>query len=198
MAHVLVLHSSLADGCDPARAARLLACLPYGRRLALERRDPAARTASLAGTALVLAGAARLIGAPVEPARLEFREGSAPMLPGGPWFSVSHSATRVAVALSGDCRLGLDIEEEAARSAAAATFAGTLQRWTAIEAALKAAGAGIEAARDVRLAADLSGAEVGGFALRLQALDLGPGCTASLATPVAVERVTVEPVAEPW
>jgi len=198
MADVLVLHTAIAGAQRSSRAAALLARLPYARRLALERRDHRSRHASLAGIALVLAGAGRLRGSAVSPSQLEFPANLAPRLAGGPWFSVSHSPTRVAVALSRDCRLGLDVEDAAAARAATATFAGTLERWTAIEAALKATGTALAEARDVRLAEDLSGAEVRGVVLCLRALDLGAGCTASLATQEPVGDLTVEQLNDPW
>lgn len=198
MADVLVLHSLLPADPDSPRDGALLARLPYGRRLELERRDRRARSASLAGIALVLAGAGRLRGAAVLPEQLEFPAGLAPRLRGGPWFSVSHSPTRVAVALSRDCRIGLDLEDAAAARAAARTYAGTLERWTAIEAALKAAGGALAEARDVRLASDLSRAEVGDLTLCLRPLELGAHCTACLATPEPLDELAVEEVSDPW
>jgi phosphopantetheinyl transferase len=198
MADVLVLHSTLGGPRDGPRAAALLARLPYARRLELERRDPAARNASLAGTSLVLTGAARLRGGPVAARELRFEPGSAPDLTGGPGFSVSHSPGRVAVAFSTRFRVGLDLEEAAAATAAAGTFAGSLERWTAIEAVLKACGLGLRATRRVRLADDLSRAEVDGLTLWLRRLGLGAGCTAFLATSGEVASVAVEQLADPW
>ena len=60
---------------------------------------------------------------------------------GGPWFSVSHCASRVAVALSDACEVGLDLEDAAAPPGGAAR--ARCERWTATEAALKAVGAGM-------------------------------------------------------
>lgn len=198
MTDVLVLHSMLEEPGAAPRASPLLARLPYARRLELERRSPAARTASLAGTALALTGAARLRGAPVAAAALRFESGSAPVLPGGPWFSVSHSPARVAVALCTGARVGLDVEEAEAATMAAGTFAGSLERWVATEAALKACGLGLRASRRLRVADDLTRAEVDGLALWLRPIDLGAGCAAFLATATEVASVTVEQVADPW
>jgi phosphopantetheinyl transferase len=198
MTDVLVLHSTLDESADPSRATALLARLPYARRLELERRSPAARYASLAGTSLALTGAARLRGAPVTAAGLRFEPGSAPLLPGGPWFSVSHSLARVAVALCTDVRVGLDLEETAAARVAEGTSAGSLARWTAVEAVLKARGLGLRESRRVRVADDLSRAEVDGHPLWLRPVDLGADCTAFLATVSEVASVTVEQLAEPW
>ena len=198
MDEVLVLHSALGGPGNLPGAAALLARLPYARRLELGRRDPAARTASLAGTALVLAGAARLRGVPVTAAELRFEPGSAPDLAGGPWFSVTHSPARVAVALSARAPVGLDLEEAAAATVAAGTFAGSLERWTAIEATLKACGLDLRAARRVRVADDLSRAEVDGLPFWLRRVDLGAGCSACLATPTELASVVVEQLADPW
>jgi hypothetical protein len=198
MADVLVLHSILGEPGAAVRAAALLARLPYARRLELERRNPAARTASLAGTALVLTGAARLRGVPVAADELRFEPGSAPCLAGGPWFSVSHSPARVAVALSTRARVGLDLEEAAAVTVVAGTFAGSLARWTAIEATLKACGLDLRAAHRVRVFDDLSLAEVDGVPVWLRRVDFGTGCTACLATSTEVASVAVEQLADPW
>ena len=198
MTDVLVLHTTLSEPADSPRAASLLARLPYARRLELERRSPAARNASLAGTALALAGAARLRGGPVAASALRFEPGAAPVLEGGPWFSVSHSPARVAVALCTRARVGLDLEEAAAATAAAATFAGSLERWTAIEAVLKARGLDLRAARRVQVADDLARAEVDGRPVWLRRVELGEGCTAFLATATEFAAVTVQSVADPW
>jgi phosphopantetheinyl transferase len=198
MADVLILHSTPGGPRDGPGAAALLARLPYARRLELARRAPEARTASLLGTALALAGTGRLRGSPVAASQLRFRPGSAPELPGGPWFSVSHSTNCVAVALSSHARVGLDVEDAASAAAAARSFAGSLERWTAIEAALKALGTSLRESRCVSLADDLSRAEVGGVTLRLRPVDLGAGCTAFLAAEVQFASVAVERVADPW
>lgn len=199
MADVLVLHATLPRDGDAGPAASLLARMPYGRRLELERRDASARLASLAGTALVLAGASRLRGRHVELAKLRFPLGGKPTLTGGPWFSVSHCAGRVAVALSDCSEVGLDLEDAPAGTGAVGPEAtATLGRWTATEAALKAVGAGIRSAGEVRLAADCSVARLGGEVLYLRPLALAEDCVACLAARAAVSSLSVEQVGVPW
>src|SRR5512137_2583585 len=108
MPDVTILHAPLPFDLPATRAAWLLARLPYARRLELESRDPAARSASLLGLELLLEGVQRLRGRVPELARLSFPQGGKPRLDGGPWFSTSHTASRVAVALSEGCDLGID------------------------------------------------------------------------------------------
>ena len=196
MADVLILHAMLPDDDGAAGAAALLARLPYARRLELEGRDAAGRLAGLAGSALALAGARRLRGRPVAVADLRFAAGGKPGLDGGPWFSVSHSARRVAVALSDRCELGLDLEDAGAQ--AVRINAARLERWTATEAALKAVGAGLRAAGRVRLAVDLATAEVDGVGVHLRPLALGDGCVACLATLAEVASLEVERAEFEW
>ncbi len=199
MADVLVLHATLPRDDDAGLAASLLTRMPYGRRLELERRDASARLASLAGTALVLAGAGRLRGRHVELAKLRFPLGGKPTFAGGPWFSVSHSAARLAVALSDCSEVGLDLEDAPGGTGAVGPAAtGTLGRWTATEAVLKVVGAGIRSAGDVRLSADRSVAQLGGEVVYLRPLALAEDCVACLATRAAVSKLSVEEVDVPW
>jgi len=195
---VLILHSSLdGDGGD-ARADALLMRLPYARRLELARRDPDARLASLAGLALALAGAARLRGRAVEPGQLQFPANGKPGLAGGPSFSVAHSATRVAVAISDDCAVGLDLEDSTSAAPDDARATLRLQRWTAIEAALKAVGAGLRSAGQLRMAEDLATASFAGIEINLQRVEIEADCMARLATLARIVDVTVERIRVPW
>ena len=191
MTEVMVLHAALPREGGAARSAALLERLPYARRLELERRDPAGRQASLAALELALSGAARLRGRAIAPAQLRFPEGGKPYLEGGPSFSLSHTPTRVAVALCDDGDVGVDIEDALP---AAGRSREELQRWTATEAALKAVGAGLRSAARVRLAADLASAEFGDVRIHVTPLDLGPGWVASLATLRPPVSVIVEEV----
>lgn len=191
MTDVLVLHAALPAGDVADGAASLLSRLPYARRLELERRDARGRLASLAGIELARAGAARLRGRAVDLACLRFPSGGKPRLEGGPWFSVTHSAARVAVAVSDRCEVGLDLEEGASHRTA-------LERWTATEAALKAVGAGLRSARDLRLAPDLQTADWAGTAIHLRALALADDAVACLATLAEVSSVVVERASIPW
>lgn len=194
MHEVMVLHAALPGHLDAARAAALLERLPYARRLELDRRAAADRHASLVALDIVLSGAAHLRGRVVLPGQLRFPQDGKPHLEGGPFFSLSHSRTRVAVALSDGGEVGIDVED-VLPAAPGGRAREELDRWTATEAALKAAGAGLRTVARVRLAADLASAECAGARIHLTRLDLGPGWVASLATlgpvgPVIVEEIT--------
>jgi len=187
MPDVTVLHALLPAALSAPRVASLLARLPYARRLELESRDPAARNASLLGVELLLEGVLRLRGGALDLARLSFPQDGKPMLDGGPWFSISHAESRVAVALSDRCDLGIDLEEySAARPDHAAR-----QRWTATEATLKAVGLGVRYAREVRIDEQFETAQLREHILHLREVDLGPGCVAYLATLAPVGEVEV-------
>jgi phosphopantetheinyl transferase len=187
MNDVVVLHAVLTAAPDAARAEWLLTRLPYARRLELEQRDAAVRAASLLATELVLDAVARLRGEPPDISRLRFPQQQKPYLEDGSWFSVSHSARRVVVAASDRCEVGIDIEDVGGPRAP-----DGLDRWTAIEATLKAAGRGLPQLRDVRLASDLSTGEVSGQLVHLRPITIAPDCIASLATRQPVNAVAVE------
>ena len=187
MIEVTVLHAPLDGPLEAGREAWLLERLPYARRMELETREAAARVASLRALELLRRGVERLRGAALEMSALRYPAGGKPSLAGGPYFSVSHSGTRVAVALSEQCEVGIDIED-----LVAAADADRLGQWTAVEATLKAAGSGLRRAHDVRLAPDLANARIGSAAYRLQRLQLAPGCVAHLAT-VGEARVQMVP-----
>jgi len=188
MSDVMVLHAALPGHLAAGGQRRLLAGLPYGRRLELERRDDAARTSSLFALELLADGVARLRGGSLDMKSLRFPDGGKPFLEGGPWFSVSHSRTRLAVALSERCEVGIDVEDlgpgHADREA--------LERWTAIEATLKALGAGLRQAYEVRFTVDLSTAELGGVVVHTRGIALESDCVARIATREPVGTVVVE------
>lgn len=198
MIHVLVLHSELAGDVAADAEAAMLARLPYGRRLELERRDSAGRLASLAGLALALDGVRRMRGHPADPARLRFAQDRAPALEGGPLFSVSHSRGRVGVALCDGGAVGFDLEDLAAGSDSSGRGVGSLERWTAIEAVLKAGGTGLREAGKVHLSQDRSIATLAGGVFHLRPLVLAAGCVACLATGSPVSKVIVEEIPIPW
>lgn len=187
MSDVMVLHAARTAAVDAARAEWLLDRLPYARRLELERRDAAARAASLLALELLLEAATRLRGAGPDMSRLRFPAGHKPSFSGGPWFSVSHSRSRVAIAVSDRCDLGIDVEDRNGLADPAA-----LDRWTAIEATLKAAGCGLRHSREVRLAGDLATGEVSGRVVHLRGIALAPDSVARLATLLPVAAVRVE------
>jgi hypothetical protein len=195
---VLILHSSLAGARGDARADALLMRLPYARRFELARRSPDERLASLAGVALALAGAARLRGQPVEPGQLKFPANGKPGFADGPCFSVAHSLSRVAVAVSEDCELGLDLEDTLATAPDDACPTLRLERWTAIEAALKSVGAGLRSAGQLRMAEDLATASFGGIAINLQRVEIEADCVARLATLARIVDVKIERIPIPW
>lgn len=187
MCEVMVLHAQLSGLAGATDASSLLQRLPYAYRLELERRDAAARSASLAALHLLAQGVQRLRGAPLDLKQLRVPEGGKAFLDGGPWFSISHSAVRAAVAVSEHCEVGLDIEELDTPGMGHAD----LERWTAIEATLKALGAGLRRAREVRLSSDLARGELGEAVVHTQPLVLAPDCVARLATRVPVRKVVV-------
>jgi len=191
MSDVIVLHAALAGHSGAALEAGLMPRLPYARRLQLERCDAGTRRASLAAIDLLLQGALRLGAGSLDPAQICFPAGGKPFVEGGPRFSLSHSETRVAVALSSSCELGLDVEDVDRREGAAAA-PDALERWTATEAALKAVGEGLRSVGRVVLAPDLATARVGAVTVQLRPLSLAAGVVARLATVGPVGTVSVE------
>lgn len=188
MCEVMVLHAELAGQAGAATASALLRRLPYAYRLELERRVATARSASLAALHLLAEGVLRLRGAPLDLALLRVPQGGKPHLDDGPWFSIAHSASCAAVAVSERCDVGLDIEEIGTRGMDRAG----LERWTAIEATLKALGTGVRRAHEVRLSPDLSLAQLGVAVVHTQPLVLAPGCVARLAAREPVRNVVVQ------
>jgi phosphopantetheinyl transferase len=188
MSEVIVLHAARAGQGDAGWMQSLLERLPYAYRLELERRDAAARSVSLQGLGLLAEGIRRLREAAFDPACLRFPEGGKPFLEGGPQFSVSHSATRVAVALGECCELGFDVEDVGTHGRSRSE----IERWTAVEATLKACGAGLRRAPEVCLRPDLATAELAGVVVHLRPVALSASCVATLATREPVGRVEVE------
>jgi phosphopantetheinyl transferase len=187
MSDVIVLHAALAGQDAPGLEQALFERLPYAYRLELERRDAPARFASLRGLSLLAEGVLRTRGAAFDPSRLRFPEGAKPTLEGGPHFSISHSSCRVAVALSERYDLGFDIEDAGTHGRSHAD----LERWAAVEASLKALGAGLRRSAEVRLSPDLATAEMAGALVHLRPVALAADCIAMLATREPVGRVEV-------
>jgi hypothetical protein len=125
----------------------LLQALPYAHRLRLTSRTETERAASLGGLALALLAAERIRGQPVAAAEFVFPAEGKPRFRSGPCFSVSHTATRVAVVASASLDVGLDLEDIPA--AADEDMRQKLQRWTATEALLKVRGRGLRAVGEV-------------------------------------------------
>ena len=197
MDRALVLLGRIDDAPE-AVLDGLLAALPYGRRLELEARDAAARRAGLAGTALALAALARVRGSPVRAAELAFPQGGKPAVPGGPDFSVAHAGDAVGVAAVPAGLVGFDLEplvDVADRA--------RLERWTATEAVLKAAGRGLRDAGEVELSPAMDAGRLAARHYRLHCVDAGMDCLAWLATDrglagVDVERVDLSALAAPF
>ena len=197
MVRVLVLHARLDQGVRPGAFDALLRALPYARRLELEQRSDADRHASLAGLWLVLQGATQLTGRPAGPHDLRFPMGGKPMLAEGPCFSVSHGRDLVAVALSADAEIGFDLEESGDGQGSDRKDATTLERWTATEAVLKAAGQGLRDAKSVELDASLATGTLHGKAYVLRRVMLPGPVIAHLASPRPVGQVDVVAVELP-
>jgi len=190
MTDAIILHAPLRPPLScPSWQEALLQSLPYAHRLELERREPEARRASLAGLGLVLLAAVRLTGQECPSRAFTFPPGGKPRLVGGPFFSVSHTPSRVAciVCAAADC--GIDIEDlpESVKTAALAQ----LRRWTATEAALKAAGLGLRAASEVALADSLGQAVIRSERYELQAVDTVPEVVGHVAARTQL-RLVVE------
>lgn len=194
MIQVLVLHATLPGGACPAGLSPLLARLPYAKRLELEGRGPEARCASLAGIALALRGRTGMLSGRADPSLLSFPAGGKPCLPGGPSFSVSHSGSRVGVALCCDCEIGFDLEQFGAQAGEPAARRSRLARWTATEAVLKAAGRGLRDALQVSLERSMRTGGIDGLSFHLAPVAIADDVVASLATGMPPGRVQVEEV----
>jgi phosphopantetheinyl transferase len=180
MTDAIILHAHLRLPLScPSWQGSLLQALPYARRLDLERREPAARRASLAGLGLVLVGAARMTQREFPPQAFTFPPGCKPRLAGGPHFSISHSNSWVTCVVCAETGCGIDIEDRL--DSADATNIAKLQRWTATESALKAAGLGLRAVGEVVLADSLGAAIVRKQRYELQLLADLPGVIGHLA-----------------
>jgi len=186
MDRAVVLTGRVADAPGAVLEA-LLEALPYAKRLELEARDAAGRRAGLAGIALALAVLGRLRGSPVRAAELAFPQGGKPALPGGPDFSITHAGDAVGVAAVPTGSVGFDLEpcvDEAGRA--------RLERWTATEAVLKAAGRGVRDAAAVELSPALDRARLEGREYWVRAVDAGDAYVARLATDRSIVRVDLE------
>jgi hypothetical protein len=184
MTEAIVLHAALRPPISLPWEESLLQALPYARRLELARRHSEARRASLVALGLVLMAAERISGRCYPPSALRFPTDGKPALRGGPCFSVSHTETRVACIASLASACGLDIEEAGAQADSATLR--KLERWTATEAALKAAGQGLRAVHDVVLGDALDVAFVRNQRFVLQALEAVPGCLGHVASPAGL------------
>jgi phosphopantetheinyl transferase len=205
----LILYHTDLRGQWPEDAARALAVrLPYARRLAVSSGSAAAK-ASLAGIALALRALARLLGRRVAAGEIRFAQGQKPRLApltatgaggaadataaatsldrGLPDFSISHSGPWVGCAAVAHGRVGFDVEM------------GTDERiadWVVREAALKATGAGLRAARELRELELHDGRMYWrGEYWHVRRLALFPGTSACVLSSLALGAVAAQPVA---
>jgi hypothetical protein len=189
MNRIMVLHGSSRWGSEPDPMVSLLGSLAYGKRLELESRPRAARDASLRGIALAVAAMRAIHSGRVSPGDLRFPQDGKPHVPGAPDFSIAHAGDWVGCAVAEQGAVGFDVE-----MCTTDVSSADLTRWTAIEAVLKAAGAGLRHARRVEV--DL-GSRRGRFAGRdycLHPVALASDVVAHIATDMADCRITVHEV----
>jgi len=187
MTDAIILHASLRQPWSLHWDEALLRALPYAQRLELARRSAEARRTSLSALGLTLLAAERSGRRSHAPSAFSFPADGKPVLRGGPRFSVSHTASHVACIVSPACECGLDIEEAGTHADPAKVL--KLARWTATEAALKAAGQGLRAAHEVVLGDALDVAFVRDQRFVLQALDTVPECVGHVASPAGLTFV---------
>jgi len=129
----------------------------------------------------------------VDVASLRFPADGKPYLEGGPHFSISHSRQYVAAAVCESVEIGFDLEDVDAGPCDTREARRKLQRWTATEAVLKAAGRGLREARSVELDESLATGMLAGMLYRLTPVEISTRIVAHLAMSAAVESVeTVE------
>lgn len=189
MSRVIVLQATLHGDAGQGDDASLMQRLPYARRLELERRDPPSRRASMVALALALDGLARVRGRAVEVGELQFPQGGKPRCAGGESFSISHTTRTVAVAVSGDCDVGIDVEDFGATGDPGPDALQKLEHWTTVEAVLKAAAAGLKHAGTVQVDRAAMRARFVDREFYVRPLELGPGIVAHLATTEPVGSV---------
>ena len=161
------LAGSSSNPATRSRVARASA----GRFCCSRRRDVSALATSSAG-------------------KLRFPEDAKPHVAGGPFFSISHTAQHVACAASRECDIGLDHEDYAGEEAPA-----RLRRWTAVEATLKAAGAGLRRTGAVEVDVELRLSRLDDAEYHLVPLDLGPGIVACLAASSRPDTIEIQRLA---
>jgi phosphopantetheinyl transferase len=186
----ILLHAGLSPAVQPRWAEALLQALPYARRLHLERANDAARTASLGGLALALAGALKINASAPRVSGLLLAADQKPRFASGPHFSISHSVDRVACAVCAATDIGLDIESELVAAQRPGKYGP--RQWTAIEATLKAAGRGLRQLADVRLDPHRDGADLAGVHYVLHPLQLTPRTFGHVAAPEPLALEIVE------
>jgi 4'-phosphopantetheinyl transferase len=187
-----------------------LACLTPAERARAQRLPAAAGARFAAARAALRRILGALTGVPARAMPLRTDARGRPYLPGGPAFSLSHSAGRVLCAVARG-RVGVDLEAQRAVSGAVALggelfgadfgarLAGLpapardavfLAAWTRAEAVLKAAGTGwAGAAHACGLGSVSSPVRHGGRAYHVQTLELPRGWHGALAADFAVRTI---------
>jgi hypothetical protein len=182
---LILYHTDLRDQW-PEEAGRALALrLPYLKRLSVASGTDAAR-ATLAGIALALRALGAVLGRPVAVSEIVFAAHAKPRLAAqaAADFSIAHSGSLVGCAAVRGAQVGFDVEHGTGER---------LDNWVAREATVKAAGMGMRAVNEVRLAR--GGALCRGTRWYGRALDAFPGATACVMTSIEVAAVQLHPLA---
>ena len=164
MNRVILTYSRLPRQLAAPLRARWRARLGVGRALRLSA-DAHAQSQSIVGVALACQLLSEAAGRIVSPAELRYSMHGKPHVPGLPQFSIAHEGAWILCALASAGEVGVDLEPlmatarlprwsrvfDAAERAAACTPRAALTIWTAKEAVLKAAGATLAEAAQVRV-----------------------------------------------
>jgi phosphopantetheinyl transferase len=181
-----------------AALAPIETALPYAKRLSLAR-EPRVREATLLGVALACSMLGAHLRRNVRAGEIVFPLGGKPKFPGGADFNISHCNAWIACALASAGVVGLDVEdsdavvlESARRSGPEPQDLSPVVAWVAREATLKALGAGIAEARDVRILPRQT--VLRGRALHCMDLDALPGAHACIVTSEPVATLAIRKI----
>jgi phosphopantetheinyl transferase len=187
---LILYHTDLRGQWPQAAASALARSLRYAKRLEVAARGERA-AATLAGIALALHALSDLHGRTVGAAELTFPDGGKPRLADegmaageGADFSIAHSGHWVGCAAVARGLVGFDVELGGE---------ARLGDWAAREAALKACGLGITAAREVELGDGR--AVCRGVSLHPRPLALFAGAAACVMISEPVTRLTARALA---
>jgi hypothetical protein len=194
MNRIMVLHGSCRRDPRSDREPLPLDAIAYAKRLELQARTCDARHASLAGLAVALSGLRAMTGRTVTLRELSFPLDGKPHVSHGPDFSIAHADGWVGCSVASRGSVGFDLEVTQRRGPH-----GSLARWTAVEAVLKASGAGLRHAHEVGIDLAARRGSFAGMDYFLHPLALGTDLAAHVATDVAgsiidVRQISVEEV----
>jgi hypothetical protein len=189
MNRIMVLHGSCRRDPRSDREPLPLAAIPYAKRLELQVRSREAQYASMAGLALAVAGLGAMSGHIVTIGELEFPLDGKPRVAHGPDFSIAHTDGWVGCAVASRDAIGFDVEALSARASGA-----SLERWTAVEAVLKAAGAGLRRAHEVDIDLAARRGHFAGADYFLHPLALAPDLVAHVATGAPESSIVVREI----